>query len=409
MSPTSASRVLGPGELHVHERFGSETICRGAVLWECDWDGGVFESGAFLGGLFRSGTFRGGVVWAAWWKGGRWEGGFWHHGFAPDGAYRPRDAPPGRDASLPEATEAPIAGGSAPRATVFTASVHGDLPRLWLACLSRSLPAREARVEVFDDSADGGLDARLLPGATVLRRTAERPDFQVAYADALRRATTPLVAFVDTDVFWLAPAVWPRVLAALEAPRVAGVACLGREQGESPGTFAVVLKTAPVREVLRSVAGGLTPRVEREEPGEPPGRWRGADTGDRLADALARAGLSIPRLALAPDEVTRFDAITMTRLLGGFVGEDALLELAARNPYFRRGCLGAFALAPVHDALFPEGPRFFPPLAEGAFWRRILVKSRTLLRARRDAAGFARGAAAIRRALASSQPAPASR
>src|SRR5262249_3755096 len=156
---------------------------------------------------------------------------------APDGAYRPRDAFPGRDVPLPVSPEAPLSS-TGPRATFFTATVHGDLPRLWLACLARALPEGAARFEVFDDSEGGRLDASLLPGAILLRRSAERPDFQVAYADALRRATTPLVAFVDTDVFWLSREAWPRVLAELDRPRVAAVACLGREAADSPGTFA---------------------------------------------------------------------------------------------------------------------------------------------------------------------------
>ncbi len=167
-------RVLRAGELHSHERFGPDTVNRGAVLWECEWDGGVFESGVLLGGIFRAGVFRGGVVWAAYWKGGTWEGGLWHHGFGPDGAYRPRGAFPGNDVPALETEEARI-DERGPRATVFAASVFGDLPRLWLSCLRRALPADEVRFELFDDSVDGSLDGRLLPGVAVLPRSPARP------------------------------------------------------------------------------------------------------------------------------------------------------------------------------------------------------------------------------------------
>jgi hypothetical protein len=95
MSTSEAGRVLGPGEVHRHARFGPDTVNRGAVLYSCEWDGGVFESGVMWGGIFRSGVFRGGVFWGAWWRGGLWEGGSWHSGYGPDGGYRPRgEAPP---------------------------------------------------------------------------------------------------------------------------------------------------------------------------------------------------------------------------------------------------------------------------------------------------------------------------
>jgi len=89
-----APRVLASGEIHQKERFGADTVNRGAVLLECTWDGGTFESGMMLGGLFRSGTFEGGVFWGGVWLGGTWAGGTWEHGFGPDGRYRPRTAHP---------------------------------------------------------------------------------------------------------------------------------------------------------------------------------------------------------------------------------------------------------------------------------------------------------------------------
>lgn len=404
----SATRVLGPGDLHAHERFGPDAVNRGAVLWECEWDGGVFESGVMLGGIFRGGEFRDGVVWAVSWKGGVWKGGFWHHGFSSDGSYRPRGAFPGSVLSGAEVPETPIEESTVPRVTVFTASVFGDVPRIWLACLRRALPPDGVRFEVFDDSADGTLDGKLLPGVTLLRRSVERPDFQVAYGDALRRATTPFLAFVDTDVFWLSRDVWPRIMKEFESPRVAGVACVSRASAASPGTFAVVMRTAVYRDIVRNVPGAFTPFVDREVTDGAPGRWSGDDTADRVARAVRAAGFDVPLLDPAEaGAFVKFDAITMTRLLAAWVGEETLLKMAVTNPYFRRGCLGGLALAGVHDRSFADGPRFGVPLPAALLWRGLLPRPRTFLRAARDFAEFRKGAKRILRCLASPQRAAA--
>ena len=399
----SRARVLREGAFFAHERFGPETVNRGAVLWECEWDGGVFESGVMLGGIFRAGEFRDGVVWATYWKGGVWKGGLWHHGFGPDGSYRPRGAFPGSEPRSAEARENPVDEGAIPRATVFAASVFADVPRLWLACLGRALPAGEVNFELFDDSAEGSLDGSLLPGVAVLPRSPSRPDFQVAYGDALRRATTPFLAFVDTDVFWLSRGLWPHVMKEFESPRVAGVSCVSRAATESPGTFAVVMRTAVYRDVVRNVPGAFTPYVEGEAGGETPGRWRGDDTADRVARAVKEAGYEVPLLHLGDtDSFARFDAITMTRLLAGWVGQKTLLEMAVTNPYFRRGCLGALALARVHDALFADGPRFGVPLSAARLWGRLFRHPRTFAAAARESAPIRRAAGRLRRFL--SQP-----
>ena len=395
------SRVLREGAFFAHERFGFDAVNRGAVLWECEWDGGLFESGVMLGGIFRAGTFRGGVAWAVYWRGGEWTGGLWHHGFGLDGSYRPRGAFPGSALADVRAPESPIDDRARPFATIFAASVFGDIPRLWLACLRRSLPPADVTYEVFDDSADGSLDEGLLPGVAVLRRSPSRPDFQVAYDDALRRATTPFLAFVDTDVFWLSRDVWPRILRELENPRVAAVSCVSRAAAPSPGTFAVVMRTAVYRDVVRGVPGAFTPRVEGEAAGGAPGRWRGDDTADRVARAVKEAGFEVALLHLAAtDAFARFDAITMTRLLGGWVGPDTLLEMAVTNPYFRRGAVGALALARVHDAVFPDGPRFGVPLPAARLWSRLLRHPRTCVAAAREWAEIRRAAARLRRFLA---------
>src|SRR6476646_5859229 len=73
--------VLHEGEFHHKRRFGPETVNRGAVLLECEWDGGVFESGIMMGGLFRAGEFRGGTFWGGVFWDGLWTGGTWEAGF----------------------------------------------------------------------------------------------------------------------------------------------------------------------------------------------------------------------------------------------------------------------------------------------------------------------------------------
>lgn len=89
-APTTPALVLQKGEFRHQETFGPGTVNRGAVLLECTWDGGDFESGVMLGGVFRSGTFRSGVFWGGVWLSGSWVAGDWEHGFGADGAYRPR-------------------------------------------------------------------------------------------------------------------------------------------------------------------------------------------------------------------------------------------------------------------------------------------------------------------------------
>ena len=170
--------VLREGELHAHERFGAGTVNRGAVLWECEWDGGVFEAGVMLGGVFRSGTFRGGVFWSSHWKGGTWAGGFWHNGFGEDGRYRPRDAPPGTTRSSVPPPAFPASGPHGGRhVTIHTASVYPDLVRIWHACIFRAIPPEDAILQAFDDSAEQSLSEVRLPGLTRLARSPACRDF----------------------------------------------------------------------------------------------------------------------------------------------------------------------------------------------------------------------------------------
>ena len=86
--------ILQPGELHFQKRFGPDTVNRGAVLFECEWDGGSFEAGIFIGGMFRSGQFAGGAFLGGIFWSGAWVGGTWEGGFDRQGLYHPRDVRP---------------------------------------------------------------------------------------------------------------------------------------------------------------------------------------------------------------------------------------------------------------------------------------------------------------------------
>lgn len=91
--------VLTWGEVYWKRRFGPNTVNRGAVLFECEWDGGRFESGAFVAGFFRSGEFAGGTFFGGFFWGGTWRGGTWEGGFDRDGMYWPRGEHPARGAA----------------------------------------------------------------------------------------------------------------------------------------------------------------------------------------------------------------------------------------------------------------------------------------------------------------------
>lgn len=94
MQNAAEPMILLAGELHTNKKFGADTINRGAALFECEWDGGVFESGLFCAGLFRSGKFAGGMFLGGIFWGGSWLGGDWEGGFDRAGIYHSRNDQP---------------------------------------------------------------------------------------------------------------------------------------------------------------------------------------------------------------------------------------------------------------------------------------------------------------------------
>jgi len=86
--------VLECGEVYRQQRFGPNTVNRGAILFGCEWDGGRFERGLFMGGMFRSGEFAGGFFYGGCFLDARWLGGIWEGGFDRSGTFHPRNDSP---------------------------------------------------------------------------------------------------------------------------------------------------------------------------------------------------------------------------------------------------------------------------------------------------------------------------
>ena len=346
LTPSMRAQVLARGELHHRKRFGPETVNRGAVLLECEWDGGVFESGAMVSGLFRSGEFRGGTLMGAVFWDGEWTGGTWERGYDKEGRYHHRgDAPPYRPSPSPERERVPERAG----VTTFTSAVYPDVVRLWLACIRRSLPA--AAVEIFWDS---DRPAPSLPGATLVPRRPDRRDYYEAYNDVLARCPTPYLVMSDTDVFWTSAALWPRLLEELEQDeRLAAVSCISRQGRPSHGTFAVALKTGIYRRVLETLPGGFSPAIHDIDLNVPWDRWTFYCSGDLLTRAVMESGHEVRLLHLDETgrELVRFDGITAPRQIGEHLPPDRLM---AAGRYHWGGLLGNRILAGLHDRLFAE-------------------------------------------------------
>jgi hypothetical protein len=293
-----------------------------------------------------------------------------------------------------------------PVLTIFTASARLDLARLWLACVTRAFAGEPVAIEIFGES-DSVLDPSLLPGATLLRPGPSRRDYQDALSDALRRATTPFLAFVDTDVFWTSPDTWRRVQERFEDGRCAAVSCISRTATEGHGTFAVVLRVAPYREALARVPGGFFAAAEEEKAGNPPGRWAGPDTGDLLFREVVARGGRVDLLHLDEEGAfVKFDALTCTHLLVTWAGARPVLLLARRNTYIRDSVLGNLALAGAYRRLYPEGPPFEFPIRPAAALRALAASGpRGFARAASRFFALRAGARRVVRFLAAGRPA----
>ncbi len=355
--------VLAAGELHHQRRFGPETVNRGAVLLDCEWDGGVFEAGALVSGVFRSGEVRGGTVLGALFWDGRWHGGAWARGFDRLGRYRPHsDCPPhGEPERRPPLDSPPSAGHDL---TVFTSTVYADVARVWLACVRRSFP--DARVEIFWDSERPAPAAGELPGATIVRRSPHRRDYHEAYDDAVARCSTSYLAIADTDVFWTSADLWPRLRDQLDRnERLAAVSCVSRRGRASHGTFGVILKA----DVYRRVGASFAPAITNVDPDVPWTRWTFHSSGDLATQAVLDAGYEVSLLHLDDEghEVVRLDGITAPRRIGEHL---PLARLMAAGRYHWTGLLGNRVLAGLHDRLFPV--RYEMEVPGGALLREAL-------------------------------------
>jgi len=263
---------------------------------------------------------------------------------------------------------------AAPLVTVLTCTVYPDVARVWHACVRRSFPADEARMEIFYDSDRGGLDPAHFPGAEILPRTPARREYHDAYNDAVARVETPYLAFVDSDVFWISEELWPFVRRELAAPRVAAVSLVSRHRRPSHGTFAVVMKAAVYREVFSAaLPAGFFPAAERPDAAVPFERWVWYDTGDLATQAVRDAGWEVQLLHRDHEELlVRFHGITLSRRGAEHVGGGNLARLAGRDRYFFRGYAGNLALRGLHDRLFPAGPRYGFALGRGPLLRESL-------------------------------------
>jgi hypothetical protein len=261
-----------------------------------------------------------------------------------------------------------------PVLTVFTSTVYPDVARLWHACVRRAFPPGEAAVEIFYDAPDNDIRAEEFPGATILRRTPTRREYHDAYNDAVRRARTPYLAIVDSDVFWISRGLWSRVREQLQRPEVAAVSCISRSRRKSHGTYAVIMKVAAYREAMEKLPDGFNPAAEYLDADVPREKWRWFDTGDIIAQAVRDAGHEILFQHLDKSgDLVRFYGVTLTRRGGGFLGARALAEVAGKDIYFWRGYISNLALKRLHDRIFPGVRYQFPftlgPLIGNSFTR----------------------------------------
>ncbi|MEO8127151.1 MAG: hypothetical protein ABJF23_04205 [Bryobacteraceae bacterium] len=237
--------------------------------------------------------------------------------------------------------------------TVFTSAVYPDLARLWYACVTRAFPPDTTAFEIFDDSG-GTLDASWFPRATILSRTDSRRDFQESYNDAIARAKTPFLAFIDTDIFWTSPDVWTELHPYLQRPGLAAIACISRRHRPSHGTFAVVMNVNKYRTVMNCLPDGFLPLSVRFGPGVPMDEWSGYDTGDRITDAVRKAGFEVQlRQQGEGGPLVCFESVTMYRRTAERVGAHSLASMARNSNWLWRGCISSYVLERLHNRLYP--------------------------------------------------------
>jgi hypothetical protein len=265
-----------------------------------------------------------------------------------------------------------------PQVTVFTSTVYPDVARIWHACVRRAFPQGEAQFEIFYDSAAGALRPEDFPGAAILHRTAACREFHDAYNDAVRRAATPYLAIIDSDVYWVSEDIWPQVKAELARPEVAAVSCVSRSRRPSHGTYAVVLKPEIYRTVLDRLPAGFYPAAERLDAKLPIAEWRWFDTGDVLTRAVRDAGYEVVFHHLdKTGEIVRFYGITLTRRGGANLGERHLAWVAGRDRYFWRGYVCNLVLKDLYGRLFPSAPAYhFPHRARPLLWHSLVAGPR---------------------------------
>lgn len=416
---TEATRVLAAGEFHHKRRFGPGAICRGAVLLECEWDGGLFESGMFLGGMFRRGEFLGGTFSGAVFRDGHWRGGTWLCGFDHQGRYRPRtDHPPHEDpgplhadpgGATPEEDRA-IRGGGRRRVVIASPHRHADLARLWHRSIARDLvPALagvglDVDVTIFCDAGTAGFDPSLFPGVHLESPRAGARDFIEFYDGALRYPCDYLF-FIDADVFLL-DGRWPAsYVAAFDAPEVAAVSLLHRP--ELPGSiYALICR----REDYRRLAPPVLPAYWDALDAWPSSIHR--DPGALAALRLTASGKRIVMASASEMDahLTDFHGTTNLRVCreswAPLIGGPQFESLIARKAYFARGAYDNILLGWLYERVF--GEPFAPgpdgePLAGSvtvAALRRILGEVRDPTLQESIARSYARSERAIARLAA---------
>jgi len=238
--------------------------------------------------------------------------------------------------------------------TVFTSAVYPDLARLWYACVTRAFPPETTSFEIFDDSG-GTLDPAWFPRAAILSRSDSRRDFQESYNDAIRRAKTPFLAFIDTDIFWTSADMWTELSPDLQRPGLGAVSCISRRHRPSHGTFAVVLNVNNYRRVMVALPDGFLPMNVRFGPDVPMDEWFGYDTGDRICHAVREAGYEVQLRQQADNgPLVCFESVTMYRRTAERVGSHSLNSMARNSNWLWRGCISSMVLERLHNRLFPE-------------------------------------------------------